>query len=75
VPSFDLVGRQGVKLDKRWATHPDAFFSVQVDGMPNYFIYNGPNPLATHGSLHANLLFVSDYILKWVNKIATEDIK
>ncbi|KAF2768777.1 putative flavo protein [Teratosphaeria nubilosa] len=75
VPPFELVGRNGATLNERWAVDPDAFFSVQVDGMPNYFIYNGPNCVISHGSVLTNGGFISDYILKWVKKIATEDIK
>jgi cation diffusion facilitator CzcD-associated flavoprotein CzcO len=74
VPPFELIGRKGAELTERWAVDPDAFFSVQVDGMPNYFIFNGPNCVISHGSVLTNAGFISDYILRWVKKIATEDI-
>jgi len=75
IPNFQLVGRNGATLNDRWAVNPDAFFSVQVDGMPNYFVYNGPNCVISHGSVLTNGGFITDYILRWVKKIATEDIK
>lgn len=76
VPSFEVKGRNGLTLAEKWGGgDPDAFFSVQVEGMPNYFMFNGPNGNISHGSMHTAMAFVSEYILKWANKIATEDIK
>ena len=75
IPSWDLVGRNGARLDERWKTNPEAFFSVQVDTMPNYFIFNGPNPAVSHGSVLTQISWTCDYLLRWAKKIATEDIK
>jgi cation diffusion facilitator CzcD-associated flavoprotein CzcO len=75
IPPFKLVGRDDTSLEKKWARDPYAFFSVQVDGMPNYFMLNGPNCVISHGSVLTQIAFTCDYILRWVKKIATEDIK
>lgn len=75
IPSWDLVGRNGARLDERWKTNPEAFFSVQVDTMPNSFIFNGPNPAVSHGSVLTQISWTCDYLLRWAKKIATEDIK
>lgn len=75
VPSWNLVGRNGAKLDERWKTNPEAFLAVQVDTMPNYFVFNGPNPAVSHGSVLTQISWTCDYILRWAKKIATEDIK
>ncbi|KAL2007466.1 hypothetical protein VTN00DRAFT_8904 [Thermoascus crustaceus] len=75
IPPWKFVGRDGAVLDKRWAENPEAFFAVQVDGMPNYFMFNGPNCPISHGSVLTQVSFTCDYILKWAKKIATEDIK
>ncbi|CAI7594025.1 unnamed protein product [Penicillium manginii] len=75
IPSWNLIGRGGAMLDERWKTNPEAFFSVQVDTMPNYFIFNGPNAVVSHGSLLTQVSWTCDYILRWAKKIATEDIK
>ncbi|KAJ5833968.1 hypothetical protein N7474_002279 [Penicillium riverlandense] len=75
IPSWKLVGRNGAVLDERWKTNPEAFFTVQVDTMPNYFIFNGPNCPISHGSVLTEISWTCDYILKWTKKIATEDIK
>lgn len=43
--------------------------------MPNYFMMMGPNCLGGHGSLVESLNWTGDYFVKWIKKIATEDIK
>lgn len=75
IPQWKFVGRNGAVLDERWKVNPDAFFSVQVDGFPNYFMFNGPNCVISHGSVLTQVSWTCDYILKWAKKIATEDIK
>lgn len=75
LPRYRLVGRNNVSLDERWKNDPEAFFSVHAEGMPNYFMIGGPNFTVAHGSLLAGVSFVCDYIIRWVRRIATEDIK
>ncbi|KAG9233748.1 hypothetical protein BJ875DRAFT_511375 [Amylocarpus encephaloides] len=75
IPPWKLVGLNGAILEDRWKVNPDAFFSVQVDGMPNYFIFNGPNGVISHGSILAQVSWVCDYILRCAKKIATQDLK
>lgn len=43
--------------------------------MPNYFMFNGPNAVISHGSVLRQVSWTCDYILKWAKKIATQDIK
>lgn len=75
IPSWKLVGLNGATLEERWRACPDAFFSVQVDTMPNYFIFNGPNCPISHGSVTTQISWTSDYILRWAKKIAEQDLK
>ncbi|PVH85245.1 FAD/NAD(P)-binding domain-containing protein [Cadophora sp. DSE1049] len=75
IPPWKLVGLDGATLDKRWEVNPDAFFSVQVDSMPNYFMYNGPNAVISHGSVLTQISWTSDYIHRWAKKIAEQDLK
>ena len=75
IPPWKFQGRDGASLDERWKVDPEAFFAVQVDGMPNYFMFNGPNCPISHGSVLTQISWTCDYILKWAKKIATEDIK
>lgn len=75
IPPWKLVGRNGATLAERWRDSPEAFLSVLVDGMPNYFLINGPNCLIAHGPMPTAISWTCDYILRLVKKISTEDIK
>lgn len=75
VPPWEQVGRDGRRLDVEWKEIPEAYFSVCAAGMPNYFMFAGPNCPIGHGSVPQMLAWTADYALDWVEKIATEDIK
>lgn len=75
LPRWKLIGRDGSSLEERWKNDPEAFFAVQVDGLPNYFWITGPNFPVSHGSLLAAVTFTCDYIVRWTRRIATEGIK
>lgn len=75
VPAWDLVGRGGRRLDKESRDVPQAYFSLCAPGMPNYFIFGGPNSPIGHGSVPAMLAWSGDYMLDWIEKMAVEDIK
>ncbi|KAJ5197351.1 hypothetical protein N7449_007830 [Penicillium cf. viridicatum] len=75
IPSWKMIGRNGATLEERWKGNPEAFFAVQVDTMPNYFIFNGPNCPISHGSVLTQISWTCDYILRWAKKISSEDIK
>ena len=74
-PFWRLIGKNGVALAEQWKDDPQAYFSICAANMPNYFIFNGPNAPVGHGSLMATFDFTCDYLLRWLKKIATEDIK
>ncbi|KIY00979.1 uncharacterized protein Z520_03645 [Fonsecaea multimorphosa CBS 102226] len=74
-PSWNLVGRNGYRLDEAFRDYAKAYFGVSVAHVPNFFTYMGPKSPAAHGSLTGSLDAITDYILKWCHKIATEDIK
>jgi hypothetical protein len=65
----------GVDLSQKWADDPESYISVTVPDIPNYFMMMGPNCLGGHGSLVESLNWTGDYFVKWIKKIATEDIK
>lgn len=43
--------------------------------MPNYVTLPGPRALAGHGSLLEALSWTGDYMVRWLKKMAAEDIK
>ena len=74
-PQWNMVGRNGTDLRKDWAIDPESYLSVAARDMPNYFMFMGPNAVIAHGSLMEGLNWTGDYIVKWIRKMATEDIK
>ncbi|KAK1142952.1 hypothetical protein N8T08_007193 [Aspergillus melleus] len=74
-PRYPIVGQSSVKLSDKWAEEPESYVSVATAGFPNYFMMMGPNCLGGHGSLIESLNWTGDYFVKWIKKIAAEDIK
>ncbi|PLN78359.1 FAD/NAD(P)-binding domain-containing protein [Aspergillus taichungensis] len=75
IPHFPIIGKDGRRLADKWNVDPETYLSVSTVGFPNYFIMMGPNCLGGHGSLVESLNWTGDYFMKWIRKIATEDIK
>lgn len=74
VPQWKMQGYGGKTLES-WRQDPLSYLGIHAPNMPNYFIVNGPNCPIGHGSLLAVMEWSSEYILKWVVKLATEEIK
>ncbi|EXJ68959.1 uncharacterized protein A1O5_07891 [Cladophialophora psammophila CBS 110553] len=74
-PSYPTIGRDGVDLREKWADTPESYFSIAVASMPNYFTVLGPNAVAGHGSLLEAMNWNGDYFVRWLRKMAEEDIK
>lgn len=74
-PFWELVGKDGIRLEDQWKESPEAYFGICAPNMPNYFIFNGPNCPIGHGSVLYPMGWMGDYILRWCRKIATEDIR
>lgn len=72
-PAFEVVGRGGLTLSRRWAALPESYLSVAVDGFPNYLMMFGPNSAIGFGSLTMILEGECDYIVKCVRKLQKED--
>ena len=74
-PQWQMIGIDRTDLNKEWALDSRSYLSVAAKDMPNYFIFLGPNAVVTHGSLIESINWTADYILKWLYKVATEDIR
>lgn len=70
-----MVGRNNVSLADLWEEEPRSYLSLACPSMPNYFMFTGPNALIGHGSLMESLGWSAEYMIKWIRKIASEDIK
>ncbi|KAK5109671.1 hypothetical protein LTR62_006793 [Meristemomyces frigidus] len=73
-PPYKQIGRAGINLSEKWKDEPTSYLSLAVDGMPNFFMFSGPNAPVGHGSLMAGLGWSADYICQWAIKMAEEDI-
>ncbi|ETI19940.1 hypothetical protein G647_08955 [Cladophialophora carrionii CBS 160.54] len=73
-PQYPVVGRGKVSLADKWAKEPSSYLSLASPDMPNYFMFTGPNALIGHGSLMESLGWSAEYMIKWMRKIASEDI-
>lgn len=74
-PRWPHIGLSNRNLSDEWKSAPRGYLSLCVNGYPNYFTVLGPNTPIGHGSLMAVIDWSIDYILRWVRKIAEEDIK
>ncbi|EXJ90181.1 hypothetical protein A1O3_03250 [Capronia epimyces CBS 606.96] len=74
-PRYPIIGRNKVSLGEKWAQEPQSYVSLACPDMPNYFIFTGPNATIGHGSLMESLGWSAEYMIKWIKKMAEEDIK
>lgn len=74
-PSWRMIGRNDVDLSSAWEADPESYLSVAARDMPNYFMFLGPNAVVAHGSIIEAINWTGDYLVKWIRKIATENIK
>jgi cation diffusion facilitator CzcD-associated flavoprotein CzcO len=74
-PFWNLIGRNGVDLRKQWEARPYAYCGVAAVDIPNYWIFTGPNSPLGHGSLFSVIDAVAEYIMRWIEKISTNEIK
>ncbi|KAF2033136.1 FAD/NAD(P)-binding domain-containing protein [Setomelanomma holmii] len=74
-PRYPMIGQNGINLREKWAEDPESYISVMTPDFPNYFMMMGPNCLGGHGSLAESLNWPGDWFVKWIKKIAHEDIK
>jgi hypothetical protein len=74
-PRWPHIGLRGKNLAVEWKNKPKGYLSLCVPGYPNYFTALGPNTPVGHGSLVAVIDWTVDYILRWCQKIAEEDIR
>ncbi|KAK2807578.1 hypothetical protein FQN51_000011 [Onygenales sp. PD_10] len=74
-PRWAQIGLEGRSLGEEWAEDAKGYFSLAVSGYPNHFLFNGPAGPVGHGSLSSAIDWTANYIIKWLIKMAREDIK
>ncbi|OBT62459.1 hypothetical protein VE03_08629 [Pseudogymnoascus sp. 23342-1-I1] len=74
-PRFPIIGRKGTLQDIWSREVPKAYMSCAVTGMPNYFIFLGPNAPIGHGSYFTITEHIAKYIACIITKCQTQGIK
>jgi cation diffusion facilitator CzcD-associated flavoprotein CzcO len=73
---WSMTGKEGQTLASLWKEDADGYLSICAPSMPNFFTIGcGPNFTIANGSVLSSFGFTSDYVTRWVRKMATEDIK
>ena len=75
IPHFPVTGQLGMTLEEKWKDEPESYLSLACPDFPNYFIFTGPNATVGHGTLIPSMSWTANYIIKWLRKISSEDIK
>ncbi|KIY02270.1 uncharacterized protein Z520_02408 [Fonsecaea multimorphosa CBS 102226] len=74
-PKYPVIGRYD-DLRERWAKQDaHAYFSFAVPGMPNYWMFLGPNAPAGHGSILNITEHIAKLMVKILRKCQTQNIK
>lgn len=64
-----------MRLNDKWAPHPETYLSVCTDGFPNLFFALGPNSAVGLGSLTALLDYEVMYAVQATLKLQRERLK
>ncbi|HEX4198935.1 MAG TPA: NAD(P)/FAD-dependent oxidoreductase [Caulobacteraceae bacterium] len=60
--AFDITGRQGLSLRRKWAAGPLTYLGLTVAGFPNLFIITGPGS----PSVTANMIIGAELQTDWI---------
>ncbi|EPE08161.1 phenylacetone monooxygenase [Ophiostoma piceae UAMH 11346] len=74
-PRFPLIGRNGNLQDLWRENTAEAYMSCAVPGLPNYFMFLGPNAPIGHGSVFTLSEHIATYIAGVISKCQAEGIK
>lgn len=74
-PHFPIIGQNDVSLSDKWKTVPEGYLGLAIPDFPNLIWYVGPNFPVENGSFSAPVMAVSEYVVKFIRKIQTENIR
>jgi cation diffusion facilitator CzcD-associated flavoprotein CzcO len=60
--AFDVVGRQGRKVNDKWKEGARSYLGLMMEGFPNLFMTTGPNGPAAL----ANIVRISEHDVDWI---------
>ncbi len=70
--AIDVVGRDGVPIDKAWNDGAIAYLGITTAGFPNMFMLYGPN--TNNGSIVSMIEYQVDYVMRLLDLLATEEL-
>jgi cation diffusion facilitator CzcD-associated flavoprotein CzcO len=59
---MEIVGAEGVPLERRWRQGAEAYYGMAVPGYPNFFVMYGPNTNLGHNSIVFMIECQANYI-------------
>jgi cation diffusion facilitator CzcD-associated flavoprotein CzcO len=69
VRPISVIGRDGINLDDLWNKRPEAYLSISVPGIPNFFMLNGPNGPVGNFSLVSVAELQIGYIMQLIERL------
>ncbi|KAI0714205.1 FAD/NAD-P-binding domain-containing protein [Cerioporus squamosus] len=72
---FEIVGRNGVRLNDKWQPHPTTYLTMCVDEFPNMFMVLGPNSGIGSGSMLIMIEYEVTYAIQAALKMQRERLK
>jgi cation diffusion facilitator CzcD-associated flavoprotein CzcO len=72
---IEVTGEHGITLEELWDKGPQAYRSIGIAGMPNFFLLIGPHSPIGNLSLIAISEWQANYILKVVSRIFGERLQ
>lgn len=71
--AVDIQGTDGKTLREHWSDGPTAYLGMQLAGMPNLFLINGPGSPSVLGNVITTIEQSSDFILQLVKHAEEND--
>jgi cation diffusion facilitator CzcD-associated flavoprotein CzcO len=71
---MEIVGRDGMTLDRLWQDHPKAYFAITMPDFPNLFMLNGPNGPVGNFSLIDIAEHQWHYIAQLIARLQSGDV-
>jgi cyclohexanone monooxygenase len=63
--AMDIVGKQGLRLEDKWADGPEAYLGVATAGFPNLFMITGPGSPSVLG----NVVGCIEQHVEWISAL------
>jgi len=67
--TFQVYGRDGLNLNREWATEIASYKGITVSGYPNYFKVNGPNTGTGHSSQITYMQTMANYTVQAIRAV------